>query len=219
MTTARRVRGCLTAAILIASSWGCGSGRAEAERTIFSFVTAVQTENLDALQCLLAGASEPTEDQSESEARRSVFDDWARSRYAAYLAGRDRGGVEFDDDGIVLTKAFALGKGAYYEVVRVRQTEESLVADTEVRLAYQSIDISVLPPGTTFYACAAPPGRILALEIPRAGTVTADVIDAVHVRFTLVRSAATPHCPERLAVAAVELLPGTVESREITWEF
>lgn len=210
---------CALAVILAVGAPCCDSGRGEAQRTIFSFVDAVQTENLDSLHCLLARpASLP--DRTAAGAHRRDFDDWARSRYAAYLVGRDRGGADLGADGIVLTKALALGRGAFYDVAGVRRNGDTLVANAEVRLGYGSIDTSVFPPGTVFYAAGRPAGRIEALEIPpRGGVVSAVVIETVEVRFTLVRAAATPECPARLTVSSVEVVPDTLLTREITWEF
>ena len=44
--------------VLVALVVGCDSRRRAAEGTIFSFVEAVQTEDLDALRCSLAGAAQ-----------------------------------------------------------------------------------------------------------------------------------------------------------------
>ena len=206
--------------VLAGAVVSCDTGRGAAQRTIFSFVDAVQTENLDALHCLLAGADPGVEDDAEAEARRQVFDEWARSRYTTYLVGRDAGGMDLDGDGIVLAKAFALGKGAYYTFESIRHAEDAIVVDMHVRFAYGDIDITGFPPGTVFYACGTPLGRIEALTIPRgAGSVSADVLATVDVRWTLVLAAPTADCPERWTVATVEALPESATSQEITWEF
>ena len=126
--------------------------------------------------------------------------------------------VQLDDS--VLAKAFALGKGAYYTFESIRHAGDAIVVDMHVRFAYGDIDITGFPPGTVFYACGAPLGRIEALTIPRgAGSVDADVLATVDVRWTLVPAAATADCPERLTVALVEALPESATSQEITWEF
>jgi len=178
------------------------------------------SENVDALRCMLAGASREVEDPAAAAAERRAFDAWVRSRYTDYLVGRDQGAVEFGDDGIVLTKAFALGKGTFYEISRVRRVDEMLVVDTGVRLAYGEIDISGLPPGTVFYACGLPMGAIEAVTIPRgAAEVEADVLDTVIVRWTLVPGVATPECGERWTVASAVALPESATTRKIVWEF
>jgi hypothetical protein len=198
----------------------CDSGRGTAERTIFSFVNAVQSENVDALRCLLAGASREVADPAAAEAERRAFDGWVRSRYTDYLVGRDDGAVELGDDGIVLTKAFALGKGTFYEISRVERTDGTLIVDTEVRLAYGEIDISGLPPGTVFYACGLPMGAIEAVTIPRGSAeVEADVLETVRVRWTLVPDVASAECGERWTVASAVALPESATTREIVWEF
>ena len=56
--------------LLVAGLTCCDSGRGTAERTIFSFVNSVQSENAGALRCLLAGASREVEDPTAAEAER-----------------------------------------------------------------------------------------------------------------------------------------------------
>jgi hypothetical protein len=211
--------GIVPAVVLLAMA-GCDSGRRTAERTIFSFVNAVQKEDVDALRCLLSGASRVVEDPAAAEAERQAFDGWVRGRYTEYLIGRDQGGVELGDDGIVLTKALALGKGTFYEISNVRRVDETLVVDTEVRLAYGEIDISGLPPGTVFYACGSPTGAIEAVTIPYGeAEVEADVLETVRLRWTLVPGVTTPECGERWTVASAVPLPESATTREIVWEF
>lgn len=220
-----RGRGRRVAALSLAAATmlpaGCDSGRTTAERVISDFAESVQSENLDALSCLLAGAVRPGEDPERAAERRRTFDEWARGRYAAYLSGRDHGGVDLEEDGIVLVKAFALGKGTYYEIEGTdRPAPQRWIVDTEVRFAYGEIEIAGLPPGTVFYLCGLPLGRIESVKIPNGpAEVRTEVLETVVVRWTLVREPAAPPCPARWSVASVVPLARTATTRDITWEF
>ncbi|MDX1390417.1 MAG: hypothetical protein R3344_14605, partial [Acidobacteriota bacterium] len=146
---------------LLPALGGCDSKRAVAESTLSAFLGAVQLEDRDALYCLLYGASEVGGDAAEAEARRLAFDLWVEARYDEYLTGRDAGRVDLGDDGIVLAKMFALGKGTYYSLRSVRSpSEDTLVADMDVTLAYDDIRVDALPPRTTFYVTTLPVGSI-----------------------------------------------------------
>jgi len=210
----------IVVAVALLASASCDSGRRTAERTIFSFVNAVQKEDIAALRCLLSGGSGVAEDPAAAEAERQAFEAWVRSRYTEYLVGRDQGGVDLGDDGIVLAKALALGKGTFYEISDVARVDGTLVVDTDVRLAYGEIDISGLPPGTVFYACGSPEGAIEAVTIPYGeAEVEADVLETVRLRWTLVPGAPTPECGERWTVASAVPLPESATMKEIVWEF
>lgn len=214
----RGVRSAIVMVLLACA--GCEPGRATAERTILAFVNAVQGEDRDALFCLMAGASQPGGTPDEVRARRDLFDGWVRSRFDAYRSGADAGWVEFTDDGIALTRAFALGKGTYYTVERVTRSEGSILADIRIRFAYGEIDISSLPRGTVFYVCGTPLGRIHPVEIPPGNeTVSHELLDTLEVRWTLTLSAPTASCPERWTVASAVPLPETAALRRVRWIF
>jgi hypothetical protein len=196
----------------------CVPGRATAEDVLTRFVDAVQVEDLDALYCLCAGAS--AEAGQSAEAQRSEFDRWAASRYLEYEEIRDRGGAELSDDGIVLVKTFALGKGTFYSIESTSYADATLTVDTHVTFAYGQIDYSHLSPGTTFYLAAAPPGRIKAVKIPyEPDRISEEVLETVRVRFKLARVEATPACPEGWAVESVEPLAGSETTSRVTWIF
>lgn len=215
-------RASLTLVLLfVALEGGCrAAGRTTAEQTILAFVDAVQAEDLDALHCLMAGASGPEDAPDEAAARREAFDAWARSRYEEYLTGRDQGQVKLEGDGIVLTKAFALGKGTYYTVTTARWRKDTMEAETLVRFAYGQIDISLLPPGSVFYVCGTSPGEVHPVKIPPGkGSVTVEALETMMVHWTLSRSPGTPSCPGGWTVASVSPLPETATESRITWEF
>jgi len=189
-----------------------------AERVLESFVSAVQAEDLDALYCLLAGASGAGEADRDGRAR---FDAWAAGRYREYLEGRDRGAVELEEDGLTLVKAFALGRGTFYRVVSTTPAGPGeLAARTEVRFGYAQANYATFSPGTTFYLAGDPPGSIVAVQVPRESReITREVRDTIDLEWALAEADATEDCPERWTVASVRPLPGTATTTLMTWAF
>ena len=194
---------------LLSLTASCGPGKDAAGEVIRDYVQAVQDRDVPALRCLLVGAD-------AEDADPAAFEAWLDDRYARYETGRDQGGVELDEEGVLLVKAFALGKGTYYYVERSERQGDALIADSRVRFGYTQVNYSDLSPGTTFYLAGWPPGRIRALRVPaRAGTLRAEVLDRIVVRWTLVREPESASCPERWSVAAVEPLADSAE--RINW--
>lgn len=192
---------------------GCRRGEKTASDAIREFVEAVQAGDAQALRCRLAGAAE-TRDGAD-------FERWLASRYIEYEAGRDAGHVDLGDDGIPLVRAFALGKGTFWQVDATRwRDRRTLVADTTVRFGYPSIDLSGLSPGTVFYVCGAPVGRVHAVTVPvESGRVDLVVLDAVRVRWTLVSEPETGGCAGRWSVASVRPLDDSVVTARVAWVF
>ncbi|ANM31928.1 hypothetical protein ABI59_23730 [Acidobacteria bacterium Mor1] len=188
---------------------GCGPGEEDAADGVHAYIKAVQDGNFSALRCALAGAAAEGSDPA-------AFEAWARDLYLQYETGRDQGGVAFDEEGLLLVKTFALGKGTFYSVLQSESSAETLTVDTLVRFGYTQIDYSALSPGTTFYLAGWPPGRIRAMRVPgRADTLRAEVLERIVVRWTLVREPAAGGCPERYSVYRVEPVEDTGE--RINW--
>jgi len=206
------VAGCALAA-------GCGPGDGLARDTIASYLEAVQDRDLDRLYCLVAGAAEAgTEDEA---AARRQFAEWALDRYADYDEGRDRGRVELDDQGIVLVKLFALGKGTYFSYGPALSPDAGvLVVETDLRFGYGHVDLSGFSPGTTFYLSGAPVGQVRTVRVPEgSGEVVLDLLESVRVRWTLVRGDPVGGCPGGWIVASAEPVEGSEKTVEITWIF
>lgn len=198
----------------------CAPGRAVAEDVLTRFVDAVQQEDLDTLYCMLAGASASAGEPENPDAQRAEFDRWAGSRYIEYERMRDAGGGELGEDGLLLVKVFALGKGTYYTVETATFGEATLTVDTAVNFAYGQINYSGLSPGTTFYVAAAPPGRIKAIKIPSAADrITEEVLESLTVRWELARVEATSVCPAGWAVVSVAPVAGSETTSRVTWIF
>jgi hypothetical protein len=207
------------ALLLLASA--CGPGGRTAEETLLSYMQAVQEEDLDSLFCLSAGAAEAPElGESEAE-RRAGFGDWARAQYDFYFEGRDLGRVELEGHGIVEAKLFTLGKGAFYSIDSVRTIDSGMLeVDIRVRFGYSRIDLSRLSPGTTFYLCGEPLGRIHSIVVPAfSRDVTVNVLESVVLRWNLVHRSASDLCSEGWAVSTVEPLEDMVSSETISWSF
>ncbi len=198
---------------------GCLPGRSTAERVIERFVTAVQDEDLDTLYCLLAGASSAAE--VEPENRRRSFDEWARSRYEEYLAGRDRGVVDFGESGLTLVKSFALGRGTFYRIASTHyRGGGELDVRTEVRFGYGQANYGTFSPGTTFYLAGDPPGRIVSVRVPyESREITREVLETITLDWKLVNVDATEDCPAGWVVASVRPAAGSQTTSRITWPF
>lgn len=206
-------------AVLATAAAACSGEAGRAEQAIRGLITAVQAQDLDRLYCLLAGAA-PVTGEDADPGRRADFDAWALSRYEAYLDGRDRGGVELDDSGIALTKAFALGKGTYHEIGPVRVETDGLRVVSRLRFGYGQINYDRLSPGTTFYVATTPVGAILAVTVPYGSEEReAEVLDTLELEWHLAPADAAGDCPERWTLVRVEPVPGSETTTLVGWRF
>jgi len=199
----------------------CGPGTRTATEAVDDYLEAVQSQKIDALYCLSAGAALAPELDVGEEQRRETFAAWARGEYEAYLDGRDLGFVDLGGSGVRTVKLFSLGRGSFYTYGPVSSlADDAMAVDTELRFGYGHVDLSRFSPGTTLYFSAAPAGRVEAVRVPRGrGEQGAEVLETIVLRWTLVRSPAGQGCPERWAVASVEPIDGSEVTREITWTF
>jgi hypothetical protein len=201
---------------------GCGPAGPTAQETIESFVEAVQSQDLDALYCLMAGASQAEELGKDDLERRAGFESWALALYESYLRGRDEGWVDLDPQGLALVKLFALGRGTFFVHTVSRSTGPDVrVIRSEVRFGYANVDLSVFSPGTTFYVCGPPVGRVHAIRVPaEPEEIAVEVLATVQLEWTLLR---TPPgggaCNGRWAVASLSWVEDSVQSTEVTWVF
>ena len=188
---------------------------------VVEYMAAVQAHNLDRLYCLSTGAAGPEEPGGESDRRRDDFRAWAEAQYDAYSEGRDLGRIELEDNGILVCKAFALGKGTFVSYGPPRSSgADSVRLVTELRLGYGQLDLSRLSPGTTFYLSGTPVGRILPVRVPSRPTeLTLDVLDTLKIEWTLVRGQSTERCPDVWTVAGARPLPESATTLEATWNF
>jgi len=203
--------------ILAGAAWciflvACGPGTPTGERTVFSFVEAVQSEDLDRLYCLTAG---------DAPVDRDEFAGWVRARYDAYLEGRERGEVELDGSGIALVKLLTLGRGTFFTLRGTRAIPDGgLVVSGTVRLAYAHIPLSGFPSGTTIYLAGTPPGRVRPVRIPaRSEEITVEALETLDLVWTLVGTPGDRGCLDEWAVASVAPVDGTARTVEITWIF
>jgi hypothetical protein len=195
---------------LLIGAAACGPSERTAREVVERFVEAVQARDLPALRCRFAGAADPA----------SGFEGWVEQLYRTYEEGRDSGGVTLDEEGLLLTKTFALGRGAFWSLDRMRLDGGELTLDTTVRFGYPRIDYSRFSPGTTFYLASTPLGSIEAIRVPaRSAEVSAEVLDTVGVRWKLVRQPAAEGCPERWAVLSAVADPDSVSTTRVTWRF
>jgi len=189
---------------------GCQPGAADAQKALGAFMSAVQDEDMDSLYCLLAGAGP-----------RSDFDAWAQAHYQAYLDGRDAGWLTPDERGIGLVKLFSLGRGTFFSIERNRRSgPDTRVMETPLVFGYQAINLSLLSPGTTFYMCGAPVGRVESAVVPTGHReVRLNVLESVRLEWQLVKTAGSELCAPGWAVASVKPLAGTERTTAFVWQF
>lgn len=199
----------------------CAPGGRGAAEAIVPFMTAVQEQDFDRLYCLSGGAADAEELGATDVERRENFRAWARSHIEAYLDGRDAGWVEPDEHGIGLVKIFALGKGTYYTLGAPRPLgEDAVQVRADLRFGYGKLDLSRLSPGTTFYLCGAPVGKIHSIRVPAGSAeIRVEVLESVAVDWTLIRSASTESCPGGWAVASAAPVAGSESTATMTWTF
>lgn len=204
----------------MATATACATGSDSPTETLAAFYEAVQAQDLDRLYCLSAGAVEAPELGASEAERRRGFERWVRALDEAYEAGRDEGRVELDPQGYLLVRLLSLGRGTFATHEVTGRERDRVLVESRLRFGYAHVDLSPLPPGTTFYACGAPVGRVHALRVPAGrGEVGAEVLDAVTVAWTLVRAAPGATCPARWAVASAEPVVGSAETIDVTWSF
>jgi len=207
--------------LALVTASGCDPGFRVAEEALLPYLTAVQAEDFDRLYCLSAGAAESEELGSDEKTRRAAFENWARSQYDVYLEGRDLGRIELDGHGIALVKMFALGKGTFYSVAETRATGDGAMRiRTDLRFGYGQLDLSRLSPGTTFYLCGTPVGRVHPVRVPSIPReVSLEVLESVSVEWTLVRGGGSGSCAPEWQVASAVPVEGSAHAKRITWVF
>lgn len=214
------LRASALAGLLLLSA--CGPSGPTPTETLQEFVEAVQSQDLDALYCLMAGASEAEELGVDEVDRRAGFESWALAFYDSYTEGRDEGWVDLDDQGLVLVKLFALGRGTFFAHTGSRSVGPDVkVLTSEVRFGYGNVDLSRFSPGTTFYVAGPPVGRVHAIRVPEGSDeVNVDLLTNVRLEWTLLRTpAGEGRCSGRWAVASLAVVEGSMQSTEITWIF
>ncbi len=97
---------------------------------------------------------------------------------------------------------------------------DAALVESRVRFGYAHIDLSAFSPGTTFYVCGLPVGRVHPIRVPTGSReVTVDVLDGVTIEWTLLRTPATASCPGGWKVAAARPVPGSEVAAEVRWIF
>ncbi len=208
------------AALALAVS-ACGPREPSASDSLGAFFAAVQDRDLDGLYCMMAGAAEAEELGATDAERRAAFESWAAARYADYEEGRDRGRVELDEQGLVLVKLFSLGRGTFVKYGAVRpQGDDAALVESRVQFGYAHIDLSPFSPGTTFYVCGTPVGRVYPIRVPVGSReITVEVLDGVTIEWSLLRTPPSETCPGGWKIAAARPVPGSEVATEVTWIF
>ena len=202
-------------------AWGCAGGDPSGSKVVERYLEAVQSEDLDTLFCLSAGATESEELGADGVSRRRAFGEWAAAYYELYLAGRDAGQVELEGTGIPAVKLFALGRGTFYRIGHGRHSgPATLKLRMDLRFGYGHIDLSRFSPGTTLYFGAVPPGRVEAIRVPGfRGERSAEVLEEISLDWTLTQRPPAEGCPGGWAVVSVEPIEGSAKIAEVSWKF
>jgi hypothetical protein len=209
-------------AILLLALTGCAPGGRTATETVEAFVQAVQSQDLEDLYCLMAGATEAEELGATQEERRSGFESWALALYDSYREGRDEGWVELDSQGLVLVKLFALGNGTFFTQTGTSSRGPDVrLLTSEVRFGYGNVDLSRFSPGTTFYVAGVPVGRVHAIRVPAGSEeVTVEVLETIRLEWTLLRAPdGQSPCGGGWKVASLDWVEDSESSMEVTWLF
>lgn len=220
MSTARKFSA-LGLALIALSAAACREPRSTVDQTIVQYAGAVQAQDFDRLFCLSAGAAGAEELGADPAERRANFRTWAEARYETYLLGRDEGRIDLADEGILVVKAFSLGRGTFatYEPAQSPDADTRLVR-SDLRFGYGQIDLSRFSPGTTLYLGSVPLGRVLPIRIPRGfREVSLTVLESVSVDWGMLRMPPADGCPGGWAVASARPLTETATTTELTWVF
>lgn len=215
-----RLTGLLTAVAAGLLLPGCATERSRRE-CLVEYTRAIQARDAATLFCLSAGAAGSDSLGADPAERRDGFERWFEAELAIYEEARDEGTIELTGHGVRLTKLFALGRGTFYqEVAHTGAGDGGLLLRTRLNMAYSQIDLSGLPPGTTFYLAAAPVGRVASVVVPaHAKEIRVEVLESVMVDWTLLREEAIDGCPAGYKIATVEPVEGSAQTRSLTWLF
>lgn len=206
------------AAVLLLA--GCVTERTPRE-CLVEFTRAVQDRDAATLFCLSAGAAGSESLGADPDSRRDGFKRWLEAELLVYEEARDEGEIELSGHGVRLVKLLALGRGTFYqEVGRQGVGDGGVLLRIKLDMAYSTIDLSGLSPGTTFYVATTPIGRVVPVVVPaQAKEIRVEALESVMVDWTLLREEAIDGCPAGYKIASVEPLGTSAQTRSLTWLF
>jgi len=207
-TAGRPARAAVVACLLAAGA--CGPGRRAAGEAIFPYIDAVQTSNYEALRCLYVGSSSAEPD----------FNAWVDQRLAAFEAGKAKGQVDLESDGIVMIKALGLGTGTLLGISSVRSKGEDLEVLTPATFNYDEIDAPSLPNQATFLVAVLPLGTVTTVHVREgSGRMTLDALKSLTLRWTLRRIEPRGDCRSEWGVASVAAVSSSAKTVRVEWRF
>ena len=114
LPTRRSVSGklSLVAAVLLLAA--CAAAPADVEGTVEDYIEALAQRDLQRVMDLYAPLEErlKSEPAARHEEIRGQFHEYLQARYAEYETAKDTGKLEFQPDGVVLSRALNLGRGS-----------------------------------------------------------------------------------------------------------
>ncbi len=194
----------------------------EGEKLIHAYINAVQKQDYKTLYALRADLFEEATHLADNE-KKSHFENFRRNmgkKYKEYEEGREQGELVFDHDGIILVKAFVLGKGTFYQPVHwMRVSETTAFMDTLLEFGYAHINYSTFPNGTVIYLMGYPLGRVDSLCIQKSGKVAKRVLKEAKVRWWFEKKKASHLSPSGWYIKSIEVLEDSIKYETVTWIF
>jgi hypothetical protein len=210
---------CLTVITLLSCSPPLQS---EGERLVHTYINAVQRKDYKTLYELRADLVDEVSPLSENK-KENHFEFFKRNmekKYENYEKGRERGELIFSQEGIVLIKAFVLGKGTFYQPIHwVQVSETKGFIDTLLEFGYAYINYDTFPEGTVIYLMGYPLGRIDKLTIQRSGKVVKKVLKEGRVRWWFEKKKPSHLSPSGWHIKSIEVLEDSMKYETVTWIF
>jgi hypothetical protein len=151
-----------------------------------------------------------------------AFEAWKRAVRAAlerHEVDRDRGVLEPDEQGYRLVRAMQLGRGAFWEVVDLRQGESGPILRIRVNFGYGEISYWRLEAGSTIYLLGWPLGTVHAIELGRGKAHEIDVLEHLDVRVYFTEDEAALPGDAAYKVRRVEWVPDSAVHESVRWVF
>ena len=182
------------------------------------YTQAVQEKDVDSLFAMSCSWLEELAKKPKDEfLLRYEFKRTFEYIHARYLKQREEGLIEFDDGGMALIKASALGKGVFYKIESVRFVSEAERELTmEIVFAYEKINYKDLPAKTKIYFMGYPVGKIYPLVVGERSFGGRRQLDSLKVKWRL-RKCGEEACSGKWCILQVKPIPSSAVYREVFW--
>jgi hypothetical protein len=151
-----------------------------------------------------------------------AFEAWKRQVRGIldeYEREREQGRFEPDPNGYKLVRATMLGRGTFWETLRLVEDGEDRVLQIQLNFGYGKIYYGSFPRGTMVYLLGYPLGKIYAIELGNAQRRRLDVLEHVAVNVRLERVEARLPGDARYQVSEASWVPGSAVHEQVEWIF